>query len=298
MALSETSTPDKLVAFTSWNGYHQFRLPSFRNFLALQEGTPQLFDGSYVFRGQEQALWRLDSGLARMLRGVPERDRTRQRREHLMRFCRFLRREGDPNHPELIKRTLASLGETHAPSFTSVPGLPVSRDHIVQDEVDIWSIGQHHGLATPLLDWTRVPIIALFFAGGGGGDTSEQGDCAIFALNTKLVEKESKEARTRTAPHGYLDLIEPIAGERNRIIAQDGLFSISSSNIPVERWVTSTFKEPERKDLPVLLKFIFPSNQKEILKAVKLHGITHDRMMPDLDGISKSANFILSTTNN
>jgi hypothetical protein len=172
-------------------------------------------------------------------------------------------------------------------------GLPISRDLIVQDEVDVWSIGQHHGLATPLLDWTRIPIIALFFA--GSGTTKEQGDCAIYALNKELIDQEGIDVRSRTAPHGYLDLIEPIAGERSRIIAQDGLFSISSSNIPVERWVTSTFKDSNRKDLPVLLKFIFPCNQKEILSAVKLHGATHDRMMPDLDGICRSANFILSS---
>lgn len=70
--------------------------------------------------------------------------------------------------------------------------LPNKKSGITKDE--IWAIGQHYGLPTPLLDWTECPYIAAYFAFYEKSGKERTKNRVIFALNraAKLLVKKPK----------------------------------------------------------------------------------------------------------
>jgi hypothetical protein len=60
------------------------------------------------------------------------------------------------------------------------------------DKLKLWALGQHHGLATPLIDWTVYPYVALFFAFVETDDEKGadfNGHRAVFAVSWDLVSE-------------------------------------------------------------------------------------------------------------
>ena len=89
-----------------------------------------LYDKTYVFRGHRRADWKLESTLDR----DPAARLTRKRREHLDAFMFAVRGRRGSNPATLVRKN------------------------------EWWALGQHHGLKTPLLDWTKSPFVAAYFA--------------------------------------------------------------------------------------------------------------------------------------
>lgn len=54
--------------------------------------------------------------------------------------------------------------------------------------MDYWALGQHHGLHTPLLDWTIAPGVAVFFALYDKKNSLSQ-HSALYCLNAQAINK-------------------------------------------------------------------------------------------------------------
>lgn len=88
-----------------------------------------------------------------------------------------------------------------------------------RSDIDMLAMGQHHGLATRLLDWSYSPLTAAYFA-----SLNPKGkDAAIYMYRTKQEISNETDPFTITGNPLY----KPgTIGER--IISQQGLFTVHS----------------------------------------------------------------------
>jgi len=214
----------------------------------------------YIFRGHGQDDWLLESTLSRALKKSKAKNKRELVSEHLKRFKLDIRgRRGD--NPRVLS------------------------------EDEIWAMGQHNGLFTPLLDWSESPWVAIFFA-LTSVEQSNTGKRALYALHFTDVETINDfYKKKKGGKRNIVELIEPEIDENRRLVNQRGLFTKLDIENDIEKWVTNA---QDIGDWLTLYKIIFPDTirQKAILY-LNLMNINHSSLFPDLYGSSINTNMRL-----
>lgn len=291
-------------------GYYTFEVDSYSVFI--HEIAPLFVDTrlpsgpggalerqEFVWRGMADPSWLLQSSLSRFASqtvkytGIAWQKAVCQMTIlHLIQFLNHLRglglltRQHDALHTELKKH--AGKGYT---SFLTI--LSDLREQVTLIH-DLFSLGQHHGLHTPFLDWTSVPAIALYFAFALLDDRKDGiGDRVVFALNRTAVEKVCPLGE----PVGADDILfqESIAQDNPRIVPQAGLFTFIPAHLPVDQWVVSRCAhKKELWSIPVLIRFLVRNaHRKRCLEELSATGIHARTVFPDRFGAALHSNFRL-----
>ncbi|MGA7782102.1 MAG: FRG domain-containing protein [Paraburkholderia sp.] len=225
----------------------------------------------WAFRGQQHARWHLESSLSRYMRAyVLDKNEWRAREE---RAIRVFRRKAHNylGQPELLANDLRCL-----------------------------ALMQHHGAPTRLLDFTKSPFVAAFFALERATD-----DSAIFALNTPALW--NNRALPKTKPGLTRDVIDPrIDGHfdkyffcntneviwfgeptemDDRLIAQSGTFVVPGVIDRPLHEIVDGYETGEE----LLHKIVLPVDVRvDAMKWLYRMNITNASLFPGLDGLARS----------
>lgn len=269
-------------------GYASVRLTSWKYFTDFVYQEMLDYD-AFVWRGQRRDDWPLESTLSRLIRTSRVRGVKHPAyiTAHLDRFKYAARGRRGPNPP------------------------------VLETENDWWALGQHFGLATPLLDWTESPFVAAFFAFSALPDDDQTSHRAVFALHRPTVERvarrkakeqnlknkerlaniESGKAKVNTLETLRLSIniepdvefVRPLSDENHRLVSQGGLFTRSPVSISLEDWVQQN--QPDHEEGYTLVKILVPNKDRQnSLRILNRMNINYLSLFPDLDGASRFAN--------
>jgi hypothetical protein len=251
------------------NGVQEIELNSWREFFDLTVNT---FSGApaYIYRGQSNYDWPLRSSLDRLRARYPERKNLTCDIPHFF-----------PVPPISEEEQLKAFRR-------SIRGRRGQTPSTLNDD-ECWALGQHHGLATPLLDWTRFPFVALFFAFAEESPLddavkrSAPADRGVYALSISTIETSANNDSSGVR------IISPEGDADYRLVSQGGILLRMPAESDLESYVSGRF-EGETPDA-TLIKVKIPDNDRHgCLVALDKMNINYMTLFPDIGGAAKYVN--------
>jgi len=218
-------------------------------------------DLGFIFRGQSDSTWPLLSSMERFLNKLGHR---------------FKNQTVFSVHQDNFKKSLRGRGI----------------NFLDYNENELWALGQHYGLYSPLLDWTYSFHVALFFSFIEDIEP-KNGLRSIYALHKKSIIQKAYEYNQGKDKFEKFEIVESMSNENPRIVNQAGLFTKIPFNFDIQQWVSENYKE-ENNSIYFFKINIPESERMKILKELNLMNISPKTIYPDLNGASLDCNFQLT----
>ena len=243
------------------------------------EGLQQLQEltgskGNYAYRGQENAVWEVESGALRRLKETnPQaKNPTPQGKK-----------------PTPSKEDFISYHKKELLEPARMDGHGVEEGRKLSD-LELLAKLQHYGAATCLIDFTRNFFVAMWFACQSHKEEVKEEDGKIFILDTSnekiFLSLEEKDLEKEVSPILKFQTRDKITlpekrslwhwsphGLNQRIMKQDSLF---------------IFGQPKIENTPLQWIEIKNKHKNEILKELERLGVTERTLFKDLPGFAES----------
>lgn len=244
--------------------FQKVLIESWEAFFKFSEGLKSLGDSLpyWSFRGQYDSNWTLKPSLKRILDFE------------------------DINFPEVavkLERTLFRhfmAQNIHFPEF---------KDYQIEQKSNVftWTLMQHYGCPTRLLDWSDSPYVALYHAVEGGLDK----DGALYVINNHVLEEKNNEQFEKIGPTSDFELdfsnaissVIATVGSK-RLGNQLGGFTISLNPLADHEDLINNLK----LGLGYTYKLVIPKKLKlEFLQKLRGHNVRAEILYPDAFGLGK-----------
>lgn len=141
-----------------------------------------------------------------------------------------------------------------------------------------WPIMQHFSCPTRLLDWTRSPWIALYFAVSNHFDE----DGVIWSFVPNPLKQKQKDAQQEFAARPFDDnpphvFVIEATMPTDRLEAQQGIFTVATSPTLVQDGYLTSLRRT----------IVRASIKQECLFRLKAMNLTAASLFPGLDGLGK-----------
>jgi hypothetical protein len=192
-----------------------------------------------------------------------------------------------PPYPDVQNLELAFLDEFRRQSPQFLQTAP-------QYDLDWLALGQHHGLATRLLDWSASPLTALFFAVEAGSPQDDPVDAVLWIftgkrLQDEYIPKTIQQIGEYVDANGIRLYFPSYISER--FVAQQGCFTVHSLSGMYKLPLEENLKIEENKPQYTLYKINIPYGKRNTIRdELNALGVSHASLFPDLDGLCKNLN--------
>lgn len=239
------------------DGFLHSRIGSFEDFKIFSNYFSD--DFGFAYRGQAQSSWRLETSLDRLIQRIRP-----------------------------VQIDLESTYEFQLQLFIkAIRGRTTAAKDISSNTNELWALGQHYGLATPLLDWTSSLYVGLFFA-FIDPTPAPCGFRTIWAMHRDSVIRAMDAYNKDRSYNHQFAFIDPITDHNARLICQAGGFTRQPLSFDMTGWVQDQFRG---KSDACFFKIDIPDTDRlRILRHLRQMNIHSGTLFPDLAGASLDCN--------